>query len=127
MEPPVGRIVDLSHVVDADTQVYPGDPTPSFIPAATLDGDGVNVLHVSMGSHTGPHVGAPYHVLSAGAPAHHVLLGAGGVIAENLTNLESADFPSPLVSVLPIRLDDADGSPVRAVAISLGRPPRGSH
>lgn len=117
MEPPVGRIVDLSHVVNADSQVYPGDPTPSFIPAATLDRDGVNVLHVSMGSHTGTHVDAPYHVL----------LGAGRVIAENLTNLESIDFPSPLASMLPIRLDDADGSPVRAVAISLGRPPRGSH
>jgi kynurenine formamidase len=216
----VGRVVDLSQVINADTQIYPGDPTPSLTPAATLDGDGVNVLHVVMGSHTGTHVDAPYHFLADGAridqldlglflgsatvadvqglparsrigwahlepyadelapgrillvhtgwsrhwctptyhdhpyldpdaaarivatgvrtvgidamsvdetpaqggaaatyPAHHVLLGAGGVIVENLTNLESIDFVSPVVSVLPIRLDDADGAPVRAVAL----------
>ena len=52
-------------------------------------------------------------------PAHHVLLGAGGVIVENLTNVASVDFADPMISVLPIRLDDADGAPVRAVALEL--------
>lgn len=220
MSSAVGRIVDLSHIVNADTQIYPGDPSPSLTPAATLERDGFNVLHVSMGSHTGTHVDAPYHFLADGAridqlelslflgpavvadvrglpsrariewshlepyadelapgrilllhtgwsrhwrtgtyydhpyldpdaarrtvaagvrtvgvdalsvdetpapgagagtyPAHRVLLGAGGVIVENLTNLESIDFASPLLSVLPLRLDDADGAPVRAVAL----------
>jgi kynurenine formamidase len=51
-----------------------------------------------------------------------VLLGAGGVIVENLTNLEAVDFPDPLLSVLPLRLRDADGAPVRAVALQLGSP-----
>ncbi len=216
----VGRIVDLSQVINASTQIYPGDPAPSLTPATTLDRDGVNVLHVVMGSHTGTHVDAPYHFLADGAridqldlglflgpavvadvrglparariewshlepyanelapgrilllhtgwsrhwrtaayydhphltpdaaariiatgvrtvgvdalsvdetpapgadtdayPVHHVLLGAGAVIVENLTNLELIDFASPMVSVLPMRLDDADGAPVRAVAV----------
>ena len=51
--------------------------------------------------------------------AHDVLLGAGGAIVENLTNLEAIDFVEPVVSVLPIRLADADGAPVRAVALQL--------
>ncbi len=223
MPPPVLRIVDLSHPVENGMQVYPGDPVPAITPAATLDRDGVNVLHVAMGSQTGTHVDAPYHFLPDGArvdalelstflapatvvdvrglaprspipwgrmaphvarmppgailvlhtgwsrhwcspayldhpyldegtarriveagvrtvavdalsvdetpppgggpggfPAHLVLLGAGGAIVENLTNLEAVDFPDPVLGVLPIRLRDADGAPVRAVALQLG-------
>jgi kynurenine formamidase len=55
-----------------------------------------------------------------GFAAHHVLLGAGGVIVENLTNLEQVDWPDPLISVLPLKITGADGAPVRAVAIDLG-------
>ena len=51
--------------------------------------------------------------------AHDVLLGAGGAIVENLTNLDAVDFDQALLSVLPIRLADADGAPVRAVALQL--------
>jgi kynurenine formamidase len=51
--------------------------------------------------------------------AHDVLLGAGGAIVENLTNLDAVDFEQALLSVLPIRLADADGAPVRAVAVQL--------
>lgn len=65
---------------------------------------------------TPPHATAPPPL-----PAHHVALGAGGVIAENLTNLDAVDFPDPLVSLLPIRLTAADGAPVRAVAMQLAR------
>jgi kynurenine formamidase len=63
----IRRVVDLSVPVDVATQVFPGDPTPTFTPAATLDRDGYRVLHVSMGTHTGTHVDAPYHVRPDGA------------------------------------------------------------
>jgi kynurenine formamidase len=215
-----GRIVDLSRRVDENTQVYPGDPEVRFEPATTIAADGVNVLSVHIGSHSGTHVDAPYHfvedgeridemdprlffgpavimdvrgkgpreritvedlrpyegrlsegviavvrtgweehygtpryydhpfldrraaqlILDAGArtvaidalnvdetvlegphpegyPAHHLLLGAGGAIAENLTNLAAIDFPDPLLSLLPVKLGGSDGAPVRAVAI----------
>lgn len=215
-----GRIVDLSHRVDANTQVFPGDPEPRFEPAATMARDGVNVLSLHLGSHSGTHVDAPYHFVEDGAridemdpalffgpavlmdvrgkgpreritvddlrpyedrlsegviavlwtgwdehygtsryydhpfldrraaqlvldrgvrtvaidalnvdetvpegsgpegyPVHHLILGAGGVIAENLTNVGSADFPNPFLSLLPIKLGGSDGAPVRAVAI----------
>jgi len=218
----VRRIVDLSHPINAETQVYPGDPVPKLTPATTIERDGYNVLQVSMGSQSGTHVDAPYHFLADGAridamnlsmffgaatvvdvrglaprstipwpqlepsvaqmasgsilvlhtgwsrhwrtpayldhpylgqdaaegivaagvrtvaldamsvdetsapggepgnyAAHDVLLGAGGAIVENLTNLDAVDFDQPLLSVLPIRLADADGAPVRAVALQL--------
>lgn len=217
-------MIDLSHRVDPDTQVYPGDPQVSFEPAATIATDGMNVLRIHLGSHSGTHVDAPCHFIedaqsidtmnpelfigpaviidvrgkeshahittedlqpyehlftpgivaviytgwdehygtsryydhpfldrqaaqlmvdagvktvaidalsvdetilggapSQGFPAHHLMLGIGGVIAENLTNIGAVDFPTPLISLLPIRLGGSDGAPVRAVAIETTR------
>ena len=218
----IRRIVDLSVVVDDDTQIYPGDPRPELRRATRLEVEGFNVLSVSLGSHSGTHVDAPYHVVESGArldeldlrlfagrgviadvrdhgprqpitwddlgptagrlgpeailvlrtgwseehlgtdryfehpfldpdacervlalgvrtfaidalnpdptvlegkadlPVHRLVLGAGGVIAENLTNLSSVDDAEPLVCLFPIRLGaDADGAPCRAVALEL--------
>jgi kynurenine formamidase len=55
-----------------------------------------------------------------GLPAHEALLGAGGVLVENLTNLAAVDHPEPVLSVLPLPLRGCDGSPVRAVALLPG-------
>lgn len=57
-----------------------------------------------------------------GYPCHHLVADAGGIIAENLTDLaEVEDLVDPLVCLFPIRLADADGAPVRAVAMQLER------
>lgn len=215
-------LIDLSHELDTSTQVYPGDPKFSSCPAATLEQDGFNVLRISLGSHTGTHVDAPYHSIKGGACipaldlslfqgpalvidvrgkqarekitwqdlrahesqmrkgvivllhtgwsaywksskyidhpfldrtaveglvktgvrtvgidtlspdetmhegmvsqggffAHEHILGVegGGVIVENLTNLDAITFEDPIVSLLPLKLTGGDGSPVRAVA-----------
>lgn len=222
--PPVREIVDLSHPLDDDTPVHPGDPVARFRPAATVAADGYNVLHVSMGSQTGTHVDAPFHFLEDGAridelpldlflapaviadvrgkaphgriewsdlapcagrlepgrilvlqtgwdahwgtdayvdhpfltadaaervvaagvrsvaidalsldetvvggeaadgfAAHFAVLGAGGVIVENLRNLAAVTAAEPVLSVLPLRFAGADGAPVRAVAFQVGR------
>ena len=39
-------------------------------------------------------------------PVHRLVLGAGGVIAENLTNLSSVGDAEPLVCLFPIRLGE---------------------
>jgi kynurenine formamidase len=54
-----------------------------------------------------------------GYPVHHLIADAGGVIGENFRNFERVDFPDPFVSCLPVALTDADGAPVRAVAMEL--------
>jgi len=219
---PVGGIVDLSHPLQDDTPVYPGDPVARFEPATTIQEHGYNVLHVRMGSQTGTHVDAPFHFLEDGAridelplemflapavvadvrgraprtaitwadlapvadrlapgrmlvlhtgwdahwgtdtyfehpyldgeaaervvaagvrtvgidalsldetvldgepsggfAAHFAVLGAGGVIVENLRNLAAVGSPEPVISVLPLKLAGADGAPVRAVAFDV--------
>ena len=63
----IGRIVDLSHRVDENTQTFPSDPGPRFEPAATIERDGMNVLSLHLGSHSGTHVDAPYHFVENGA------------------------------------------------------------
>jgi kynurenine formamidase len=54
-----------------------------------------------------------------GFPVHHLIADVAGVISENLTNLEAIDFEEPLISLLPIAFEAADGAPVRAVALRI--------
>lgn len=243
----VVRVVDLAHPIEAGMPVYPGDPEVGLTAAATVEADGCNLLRVEMGSQTGTHVDAPFHVRADGArldeldpalftgvgvladvtgrpprapltwedlapvagglrpgrilllrtgwdrhwgtpayfdhpylapdaarrvmdtgvrvigldapsidpsgqdapaepdalpgpetpaepatsdasapagahpalPSHHVVAGAGGVIAENLTGLGGIDFPEPLITLLPLPLAGADGGPARAAALRL--------
>ncbi|MFE5286885.1 cyclase family protein [Nocardia sp. NPDC056611] len=56
------RILDLSVPIRSGMPVYPGDPEVSVRPALTVAADGVNVLHLDMGSQTGTHVDAPRHI-----------------------------------------------------------------
>ena len=58
----VTRLVDLSVPVGPSTVVYPGDPTPELAVHNTIEQDGFNLLSVRMGSQSGTHVDAPYHV-----------------------------------------------------------------
>lgn len=218
----IARVQDLSHTINASTQVYPGDPRPRLERHSSIAKDGFNLLSVQMGSQTGTHVDAPYHfdeqteklhqlpihrfigrgvllhatglaprtkiewkhieadaqqigegdialihtgwskyfgteqyfehpylsveacqkLLESGVlvfgidainidetpnhehpgdgfPVHHLIAKRGGIISENLTNFESINFNNPLIAIFPIKLDDADGAPVRAVAIQI--------
>jgi kynurenine formamidase len=54
-----------------------------------------------------------------GFPCHHLIANKAGVISENLCNLDSIDFANPIISLLPLKLDAADGAPVRAIAFEL--------
>ncbi|MEU9079214.1 cyclase family protein [Kitasatospora sp. NPDC004745] len=55
-------LVDLTHQVTTAMPVYPGDPTVLLEPALTTATAGVNVLALHLGSQSGTHVDAPYHV-----------------------------------------------------------------
>ena len=219
--------VDLSHKLDQHTQVYPGDPLYRCCPALTIPKDGMNVQSISLGSHTGTHIDAPFHFIQEGltveriplsvflgtvvvvdvtakkskeritwadisaqedairrkaalehgvfvflrtdwsrywgtdeyyhhpflerdaaeklirlgvkaigvdtlspdetrldgvAPdfgVHQVVLGAGAILAENLTNLEAIQTGDWLVNLAPLKLEGCDGSPVRAFAWTM--------
>ena len=49
-------------------------------------------------------------------PNHHLLLGKEFILIENLTNLDQLPAEPFLFQCLPLRIEDADGSPVRAIA-----------
>ncbi len=54
---------------------------------------------------------------------HRIVLGSGGIIVENLNGLENILEKlngEITVSMLPLRLEKCDGSPIRAVAWSAG-------
>ncbi|MGA5818755.1 cyclase family protein [Kitasatospora sp. NPDC094028] len=55
-------LVDLTHQVTTAMPVYPGDPSVLLEPALTTATAGVNVLALHLGSQSGTHVDAPYHV-----------------------------------------------------------------
>ena len=52
---------DLSHPLDSDATVYPGDPAVELDPVATHAADGYRVTEVRLGSHSGTHIDAPNH------------------------------------------------------------------
>jgi kynurenine formamidase len=218
------NMIDLTHTLSTSISVCPGHPKFEQQPILTLGKDASNVQSISLGSHTGTHIDAPFHFFAEGqsvdqldldmlvgqvvvidvrgkkaresitwdndlatyashlkaglillfctgwsrywgqatyydhpyldveaarklvdmeikvigfdtlspdefplhddAPCfdvHTVILGAGGVIAENLNNLESLlNMDEDLmVSLLPLKLGGCDGSPVRATAWSV--------
>jgi len=53
---------------------------------------------------------------SHGFGVHQEILGAGGVIAENLTNLQALADGRNMIALVPLNLVGSDGSPVRALA-----------
>ncbi|WP_043634810.1 cyclase family protein [Nonomuraea candida] len=55
-------IIDLSAPITTGMPVYPGDPEVTVEPALTVPRDGVNVLGLHLGSHSGTHVDAPRHI-----------------------------------------------------------------
>ncbi|WP_242901503.1 cyclase family protein [Actinomadura terrae] len=56
------ELLDLSVPLTTGMPVYPGDPEVEAVPALTVEGSGVNVLRVHMGSQSGTHVDAPFHI-----------------------------------------------------------------
>jgi arylformamidase len=60
------KIIDLSHTIHDDIQIYPGDPVPSIRRGLTHEKDYCHVDVLTLGSHTGTHIDAPYHFLKKG-------------------------------------------------------------
>lgn len=62
----LSKIHDLTRTISQDMQIYPGDPEPKFDPHATIKDNNVNVTRITLGSHSGTHVDAPWHFLQEG-------------------------------------------------------------
>ncbi len=55
-------LIDLSVPLHTGMPVWPGDPEVEFTPAATVATHGYNLLALRLGSQSGTHVEAPFHV-----------------------------------------------------------------
>lgn len=60
-------IIDLTHTITPEMPVYPGSASPSLTPASSLLRDGYRETLVTLPSHTGTHMDAPYHFLRDGS------------------------------------------------------------
>lgn len=62
------RVLDISVPNGPGQHVYPGDPEPRIDSVRKIEnGDVANLSLLTMGSHTGTHVDAPYHFIKDGA------------------------------------------------------------
>jgi kynurenine formamidase len=59
-------LIDLTHTVDVETPVYPGDPVPRFTQTARFEIEGYCAYCLQSGMHTGTHMDAPLHMLPGG-------------------------------------------------------------
>ena len=210
------KVIDLTHVIHEDMQVFPGTEPPRLTVGNTLEKDGFRETALFLYSHTGTHMDTPAHMLEGAAeldklpvstfcgkaavipclggkitmeevnacrdmadkaefiifhtgwdkywgkeeyfgtfpvpeaqviqyaintgkkgvgidcmsvdpmdidptkeemPNHFMLFRAGKVIVENLCNLDQASGKMVDFFALPLKYRDADGAPVRAIAI----------
>ena len=96
------EVIDLTHTIHDDIQIYPGDPKPSISRGLTHEEDYCHVDLLKLGSHTGTHIDAPYHFLKDGQrideiPAQRfigkgILIDVSGKSEREL--IDSADFES---------------------------------
>lgn len=95
------QIFDISQTLEEGMPVWPGDPKFRRKPAARIqDGDPVNLLAIHMGTHTGTHIDAPFHIEDSGAdvsgiPLRHFIGPARVVAISAATSISAADL-SPL-------------------------------
>lgn len=209
----MNTIIDLSHVLNNETPVYPGTVAPSIQQSNTIQNDGFREKSILIPSHFGTHMDAPSHIFKDGKsldqfpvdqfsgravmldvrglssisedsiasllrahpsaefvilrtgwedfwhdekyfegfpvlseaaaeclashqikgigldaisvdpvgsetlPVHRALLKSDLVIVENLCNLGALPSPEFIFQSFPLKIGDADGSPVRAVAV----------
>jgi kynurenine formamidase len=80
----IKKIVDLSMPITTQTPIYPGDPKPDIRLVTTFHQDGYHVSQLTLGSHTGTHVDAPFHFRQNGERIDEVplskFIGKGVVI-----------------------------------------------
>ena len=60
-------IVDLSHVIDTDIPLWPGDPAVELTPVANFADDGYYLRSFTIGEHSGTHMNAPNSFHEGGA------------------------------------------------------------
>ena len=64
----MSEYLDLSHTLNNQTPVYPGDPAVEVSVAGSIPSEGYRDHKVVLGTHIGTHIDAPAHMIDAGTP-----------------------------------------------------------
>ena len=59
-------IIDLTMELSYQTPVFPGSQPIKIQPVAVIKQDGWNETRMSLNSHVGTHIDAPYHMIDSG-------------------------------------------------------------
>jgi arylformamidase len=108
------KIIDVTVPLSAELPTFPGDPPFRAEPTHRMqDGAAYNVAQLSLGTHTGTHVDAPFHFLADGATVDalplEILLGKarvvdlGGRDLVDRADLEALDLREDLRVLLKTR------------------------
>ena len=62
------KIIDLTHSIENNITVYPGDPQPQNKIVSTVAEDGYKETEIHIYSHNGTHMDSPNHVFEDGIP-----------------------------------------------------------
>lgn len=103
-------LLDLSHPIEAGMPVWPGDPEVALRIAACTATHGYNLLSIHLGSQTGTHLDAPFHVDDSLPTLDQVPLErfTGPAVVADLRGQEG-----------PIRAEDLDHLDLRQGAVLL--------
>lgn len=61
------KVIDLTHTITEDMQVFPGTEQPVLKSVNTIEKDGFRETVITLYSHTGTHMDAPAHMLKGAA------------------------------------------------------------
>ena len=101
------RVIDISVPNGPGQHVYPGDPEPRVDPVRRIaKGDVCNLSLLTLGSHTGTHVDAPYHFLADGPRLGQVPLDrmVGEALVADLRGRPAVDAAA--LAGVPLRAGD---------------------
>ncbi|HPN36217.1 MAG TPA: cyclase family protein [bacterium] len=68
------RVIDLTQPIEPGMPIWPGDPAVEYMPWCSLEQHGFNLQRISLGEHSGTHLGAPRHFSASGCSIEEIPL-----------------------------------------------------
>ena len=112
-----GGMARLSHVLDQNAPIFPGDPVPEITQWSSIPVEGFLLERMSIGTHTGTHLSAPGHFIEG---------------ATTVDQLPASDFawPAYVIDVRARVAQDPDfqlsATEIRTYERAVGRIPHGA-
>lgn len=104
------KIIDLTHALTDDISVFNAQEHPTITVAATKERDGFAQKHLSLYSHNGTHMDAPFHVIDDGVTADRMPVTQffGKAIAIDCRGVDGREIPMEILEKHEDRLSNSD-------------------